>query len=165
MKIITASEEHIPVIRQIARNTWNDAYSSILTEEQSEYMLDWMYSNDSLKDQIKNKNHVFLLVKGSYDEYVGFASYELNYQDKPITKIHKIYILPEYQHQGVGNALVSRIAEIAESNSNKALQLNVNKHNKALEFYKSLGFDVIASECIDIGKGFIMDDYILEKKL
>ena len=47
----------------------------------------------------------------------------------------------------------------------RSLLLNVNRHNKAISFYKKYGFDIIAEEDIDIGNGYYMNDYVMEKKL
>ena len=164
MKIVIAEKKHLPVIRQIAYDTWFVTYSEIQTQEQLEYMLDWMYSLDSLEDQIKNKGHYFLLVELD-GEYIGYASYELNYQDEPKTKIHKLYVLPHHHKKGVGQLLIEKIAEIAKKELNIAILLDVNKQNKAVAFYKRIGFEIVGEKCTDIGRGFEMDDYILEKTL
>jgi ribosomal protein S18 acetylase RimI-like enzyme len=47
----------------------------------------------------------------------------------------------------------------------KALQLQVNRFNKAKEFYEKLGFTVIKTADFDIGNGYFMNDYVMEKKL
>ena len=46
-----------------------------------------------------------------------------------------------------------------------ALQLQVNRNNKAKNFYEKLGFVVIDFQEFDIGHGHVMDDYVMEKKL
>jgi hypothetical protein len=43
--------------------------------------------------------------------------------------------------------------------------LNVNKYNSAQDFYKKLGFCIDYEEVIDIGNGYVMDDYVMEKEL
>ena len=44
------------------------------------------------------------------------------------------------------------------------LNLNVNRHNPAFNFYKSAGFAVVQEEDIPIGPYF-MNDYVLQKPL
>ncbi len=95
--------------------------------------------------------------------YLGFLSYELNYKGVPKTKIHKIYLLPASQGKGVGKQLIEAVTDRAKAEHNDTLSLNVNRHNKAIRFYERLGFTHVASETIDIGNGFIMDDYVMEK--
>ena len=46
------------------------------------------------------------------------------------------------------------------------VRLNVNKHNtRAIAAYERNGFARVESVKIDIGGGFFMDDYIMEKTL
>lgn len=164
INIIEASGKDIPTIQKIARATWHNTYSEILSSEQSEYMLNMMYSTDALKEQIEKKSHHFLLaIKNG--EYLGYISYELNYENSNKTKIHKLYILPQNHGTGLGKTLIDHVEEIAISNKNKAILLDMNKQNKAIKFYNKIGFEIVDKKCNDIGNGYVMDDYIFEKKI
>ena len=46
-----------------------------------------------------------------------------------------------------------------------ALQLNVNRINKARFFYERLGFSVTREEDTDIGHDYFMNDFVMEKPL
>jgi ribosomal protein S18 acetylase RimI-like enzyme len=46
-----------------------------------------------------------------------------------------------------------------------SLLLNVNRNNPTKGFYEKLGFTVIKEEDIDIGNGYFMNDYVMEKKV
>ncbi|HET7819697.1 MAG TPA: GNAT family N-acetyltransferase [Bacteroidia bacterium] len=162
--VVKASEKDISVISEIARQTWPDTFKNILTLKQIEYMLDMMYSEDSLTKQIRDKNHVFYLAKDE-SKFIGYVSYELNHPTSYKTKIHKIYILPSVQGKGVGKLLMNKVADIALQNNTTILSLNVNRDNKAINFYEKFGFTKIGREDIDIGNGFFMEDFIMEKKL
>ncbi len=164
LKINVASETDLSEIKRIAYETWPLTFGEILSPQQIEYMLEWMYSLPSLTEQIQEKGHVFILIKEE-GESLGYVSYELNYKGIAKTKIHKIYLLPASQGKGVGAALIRRVAEIATENQNTALILNVNRFNKAIGFYEKMGFAIVGSEDIDIGDGFLMQDYIMEKPL
>lgn len=164
MEILNANEKHIPVINEIARKTWNITYSEILTADQIEYMLDWMYSPMSLKDQMNNQEHHFLLIKEN-EIYLGFVSFEINYLNTGKTKIHKLYVLPQQHKKGIGAKLVEEVVKRAIAHENHAIQLNMNKNNEAIHFYNKMGFKIAEEGCFDIGNGFFMDDYILEKDL
>lgn len=163
-EIIEANEYHLPQIQHIAREAWEKAYTEILTREQIEYMFDWMYSIPSMLEQMKVKGHGFLIARNG-EQYTGFVSFEENYKNTFRTKIHKLYVLPDTQGSGVGKALVDAVAEIAKASGDTQLTLNVNRFNKAQGFYKRIGFDIIAEEDIDIGHGYLMEDYIMEKTL
>jgi GNAT superfamily N-acetyltransferase len=164
LEIVAADDTHFPIIQEIARLTWPDTFNPILSNEQINYMLDWMYSLPSLKSQVNDEGHIFLLAK-SGDDYLGFASYETNYQDTPRTKLHKIYILPQAQGKGVGKALIMASVVKALQHRNRTLLLNVNRGNKAVNFYQKMGFVIIAEENIPIGNDYWMEDYVMEKKL
>jgi ribosomal protein S18 acetylase RimI-like enzyme len=70
-------------------------------------------------------------------------------------------VLPTTQGKGVGKHLLELTSEIALEAKNTTLTLNVNRYNKAIEFYKKIGFEIIGQENIDVGQGFLMEDYIL----
>ena len=52
--------------------------------------------------------------------------------------------------------------EKAIENHQKAIFLNVNKYNKARFFYEKLGFTIVKDEVIEIGNGYVMDDFVME---
>lgn len=164
LTIKTATEADFPTIRQIAYDTWPQTFGQILSEQQIAYMLDLMYGLPSLQAQVQQQGHVFLLASEA-ENPLGYISYELNYQGKAATKIHKIYILPQAQGKGVGKALIDAAAAVGLANQNEAILLNVNKYNKAVQFYERIGFEVIGQEDIDIGEGFLMEDFIMKKPI
>jgi diamine N-acetyltransferase len=163
MKIVVATKEHLPILHQLSHSIWPVAYKDVISEGQIDYMLNMMYSLESLEEQLQN-NKVFILAEDDY-EFVGFASYELNFDGFQKTKIHKLYVLPQTQGKGVGKQLVDYITDIASKNKNEFLQLAVNKNNKAKDFYVKIGFQIAHEAVFDIGNGYVMDDYIMEKKL
>ena len=123
-----------------------------------------MYSVASLQKQANEKGHRFILATEN-EIPVGFASYEFNYNKKPKTKIHKIYILPNQQGKGIGKILIDFIINKAKERHQKGLILNVNKNNIAIRFYERIGFEISLEEVIDIGNGYVMDDYVMEKSI
>lgn len=163
MNIIVASKNQLAVVKELAHKIWPSAYEKILSTEQLNYMLELIYNIDSLEKQLKN-DHVFLLVEDD-NGFIGFASYELNCNNSNKTKLHKIYVLPEIQGRGIGRFLIDYILKKVEEAQNTALFLNVNKFNKAKDFYEKYGFQIINEEVIDIGNNYIMDDYVMEKSL
>jgi ribosomal protein S18 acetylase RimI-like enzyme len=175
--IRNAGTDDIPIIREIAYKAWPVAFREILVPQQIDYMLEMMYSISSLTEQINIKGHMFLLsflynlpilnkVSGQRErKYIGYSSYELNIAGTGKTKIHKIYILPKYQGSGSGKVIIKEIEKISICNNCGVLTLNVNRNNRAVGFYKNLGFKIVGEENIDIGNGFFMEDYVMEKVL
>jgi len=162
--ISKATIKDIPIIQEIAYKTWPVAYGQILSNEQLVYMLEMMYSDETLNKNMTNKGHIFLLAKeGSIT--LGFASCEHRYLDKNTTRLHKLYLLPEAQGKGIGKLLLDGVIFLAKENHSDIISLNVNKFNKAFGFYKKMGFEIVAEEDLEIGNGYLMEDYKMELKI
>lgn len=160
MKLVKANSEHIPVIIDLTKKIWPVAYGEILSKAQLDYMINKFYNETALRELIQ-KGHVFYLAQDDNNNYVGFVSYEINSEPNK-TKIHKIYVLPETQGTGLGRQFFELVKEKAIENNQKAIFLNVNKYNNAIHFYNKLGFTKVKDEVIDIGNGYVMDDYVME---
>jgi ribosomal protein S18 acetylase RimI-like enzyme len=164
LKVIKATPKNIPEIQEIANKSWAETYKNILSKEQIDYMLTTMYATDVLKAQMENVNYNFYICINS-DISIGFIAFELNYNNLPKTKIHKLYILPDFQGKGIGKILLDKSIKYALQNCNTTLVLNVNKQNSAKYFYEKMGFTVSYQEVINIGNGYVMDDFVLEKNI
>lgn len=163
MEIRKASQQDYTTIFNIASITWDVAYKSILSEAQLEYMMDMMYSPAAFTDQVSIKGHHFIIASVEGKE-MGFASYELNYR-YGTTKLHKLYVLPQAQGTGMGRALITAVENAAKTNGNDRVSLNVNRFNKAIHFYESNGYANMGEEDVQIGNGYVMEDYVMEKLL
>lgn len=165
--MITISEaglNDIKTIQKITNITWPITYGEILSKEQLDYMLDLFYSDEALTKQIQNKEQLFYLISDS-EATIGFIGIEHNYKNEPATKIHKIYLLPETQGKGIGKKVIDEIGKLALDNKSTALILNVNRFNTALGFYKKIGFEIKEEVDIEIGNGYLMEDYVMAKRL
>lgn len=165
--MITISEATISDIKQIqniVHITWPITYGQILSKEQLDYMLDLFYSDEALTLQYNKKEQLFYMIYEGHTN-LGFIGIEHNYSGKTATKIHKIYLLPETQGKGIGKKVIDEIAKFALDNNSKTLVLNVNRFNTALGFYKKIGFEVKEEVDIEIGNGYLMEDYVMEKQL
>jgi ribosomal protein S18 acetylase RimI-like enzyme len=160
ISICTNTDDNFTAIRAIADEVWPIAYGPILSQAQLDYMMDMMYSVESLQQQAASNKTFILAIDDGIP--VGFASYEFNYNGTSKTKINKIYILSNQQGKGTGRILIDYITKQALRNNQQGLLLNVNKNNVAQHFYKKLGFAISSEEIIDIGNGYVMDDYVME---
>ena len=158
MTIREALPEDVSLIHDLAWQIWPSAYGHILTQEQIDYMLEMMYSASSLQKQMDDGALFIFLVEN--DQYVGYASYQQT--DPGVFKLHKIYVLPSEQGKGAGRFMIDYVISKVKEQGGNRLQLQVNRGNKARYFYEKLGFQVIGSFDFDIGKGFVMDDYVME---
>jgi len=156
-----ATAEDIPLLRELCFKVWPQTYASIVSQEQIDYMLEKMYSPASLQEQMEAGSQFIFVYEG--DSPVGFASY---FEKAPsIFKLDKIYILISQQGKGTGRFVIDHIIDEIKKKGGTALQLQVNRHNKAKNFYEKLGFVVIEEKDFDIGNGHFMNDYVMEKKL
>ncbi len=156
--IYTATLSDIPEIQAIAARVWPVAYKDVSTPGQISYMLDLMYSSEALKKQMLDQCCEFILYKPN-EHSVGFASYGKN--EKGIWRLHKLYVDVDLHGKGIGKILLEEVKKRVAEKGGSELELNVNKRNKAKDFYYSQGFTLRREEVIDIGEGYVMDDYVL----
>jgi diamine N-acetyltransferase len=155
-----ATTENIDLIREIAEKTWFVTYREILSREQLDYMFDMMYSAESIKQQMTILNHTFFIA-WLQNKPLGYVSVEK--QQENLFHLHKLYVLPESQGKGVGEILIKKAFAFAKDHSKSkecALELNMNRNNKALDFYKRMGMHICDEGDFDIGNGYFMNDYI-----
>lgn len=165
IEIRQANANDISDIQAVANEAWPQAFAQILVPQQIVYMMEMMYSRDALWEQMVVNGHMFYI---AYEDEtpIGFISIEHNCNNTGKTKIHKAYIIPQCQRIGIGKVMFDKAIEQAKGANSSDLFLNVNKYNeKAIAFYNKNGFEIVKEEVIDIGNGFVMDDYVFEKKL
>lgn len=162
MEIKKVDTESIPIIQTLANITWAVAYKEIISNEQKEFMLYQMYSTESLQSQIQQQNHQFVIAYLDKNPS-GFSSYSIKPStNDSIGKLHKLYVDPSQQGQGIGKSILQFILKDISKKGANYLELNVNRQNKAVRFYQKLGFTIIAEEDIPIGNGFFMNDYVMQ---
>ncbi|MHA8060656.1 GNAT family N-acetyltransferase [Aquirufa beregesia] len=161
MQIRKAEINDIPTIQAIAEQAWRPTYGTILSEEQCVYMLDMMYRRDVLEKQFHGNVHFFMLE--SEEGAIGFAAYEA--MDSQHGKLHKIYLRPLHKSRGAGTFLLEYVAKFAKENGQKAIFLNVNRLNSAVQFYLKNGFQIDQELDLHVGNGYYMNDYIMKKEL
>ena len=151
----------IPVVVSLADRIWPATYRDILSTEQIAYMMQLFYLPASLRSQMEDKGHQFIIA--SYEnEAIAFASYSPT-TDSGICKVHKLYVDLKMQGRGVGRRIINYIISELNAKESYAIELNVNRNNKARFFYEKLGFRIVLEEDIDIGNGYLMNDYVMRK--
>ena len=155
-----AGLDDIPLIRRMADVAFRHTYRPLLTPEQIDYMMDWMYSEESLRRQMTEEQNTFLLLEGK-----GYASIRPDGSADGISRFHleKLYVLPQYQGQGIGRDLINAAVAHAQrlAGGDVLVELNVNRHNPAVDFYKKMGFVIDRDVDNPIGGGHFMNDHIM----
>jgi ribosomal protein S18 acetylase RimI-like enzyme len=156
-----AIQKDIPLIRELTYKVWPQTYVSMLSKEQIDYMLTLMYSQESLEKQMKEGSQFFIV--SDNDEPVGFAS--IKQTDSSSFKLDKIYILQSQQGKGTGRCVLDHIIREIQKKGATTFWLQVKRDNPARSFYEKNGFVVTREADFDIGNGYFMRDFIMEKNI
>jgi diamine N-acetyltransferase len=153
-------------LREISREIWYSHYSSILSQEQIEYMLTKMYGTGVIENEICHQDIFYDQVLHN-SELVGYLSYGSEIMDNlNCLKLHKCYLLTSLHGFGYGQKMLFYVYQKAKEMKFKQIVLNVNKRNeKGIKAYTRFGFRIIDSQIKDFGSGFILDDYIMGYEL
>ncbi len=151
-----STDEELKELARLAHRIWNDHYIPIIGQRQVDYMLEKIYSIDSLKDQIYNKNNIFICAYFR-SELVSFLSYSKTNEEDYF--IHKLYVNTKLHRKGIGRTLFRNLTGRINF---KKIRLTVNRQNyTAVNFYFRLGFTIENITDIDIGGGYYMNDFIM----
>lgn len=155
-----ATTADIPVINKLAWEIFPETYKNILTKEQTEYMMEWMYSPENLHKQMEEEGHIYYI---AYEECEPAGYVSIQQEGEHIFHLQKIYVLPYFQKYGLGKLLfrkaMSAIKELHPAPCR--MELNVNRNNPALGFYEHMGMKKVREGDFPIGNGFYMNDYIM----
>ena len=149
-------------IAALAREIWLAHYTGIIGIEQIEYMLRQRYEPALIRAELQRDGLWWdkLLLGGGI---VGFSSCFLTGEPGEM-KLDKLYVRQDCQRRGYGGRLIGRAVAVAREEGCSRLVLAVNRNNSsAIAAYGKHGFSIRDTVVKDIGGGFVMDDYIMEK--
>ena len=162
LKIVPATAADLPAIAALAEVVWRAHYPGIITAAQIDYMLARMYDLGHLREELAGGICFDQALRDG--QLLAFSSYG------PVApaemKLHKLYVHPDWQRCGLGSRLLGHLEPQVRARGFRTLILAVNKANrKAIAAYQKNGFTVREAVTSDIGGGFVMDDFVMEKKL
>ncbi|WP_294629409.1 GNAT family N-acetyltransferase [uncultured Bacteroides sp.] len=148
------------LINRMAKEVFPATYKEIISSEQLDYMMDWMYAPRNILKQMEEEGHIYFIAYKD-NEVCGYVS--VQQQEKDVFHLQKIYVLPRFQGAHCGTFLFREaIRYIKEVHPEPCLmELNVNRHNKALLFYEHMGMRKLREGDFPIGNGYYMNDYIM----
>jgi len=145
-------------VSTIANIVWREYYSSIFSKEYLDYIIDLFQSESAIKEQMDN-GYIYTFIKVG-EEKVGYYALKMNGDD---LRIYKFYIRKEYRGKGIGSKAFNEMVSFAKSQNMRTISLNVYKGNfSAIQMYSSKGFKMKCKESTSIGKGYILDDFVME---
>ena len=158
---LAKSEQQLRQIESLAETIWREHYTPIIGRDQVNYMLYKYQSVSSMHAQIKEGYEYYLVHKN--ETPVGYFS--IQKRDNAMF-LSKLYVLKSHRGEGIGKASMDYIKEQAKALRCTKITLTVNRNNKdTILAYSALGFKNVGEQIADIGDGYVMDDYILDKVL
>lgn len=154
------SVAEIPILRELAIKIFSETYKNLLSEQQIEYMLEMMYSEATLKNNFEEDCHFFLLK--FENENIGYGAISI---ENEIVTIHKIYVDGRFQGKGFGKEFILFLEKQGSEMKGKTIQLYVKRDNPAKVFYEKMGYFSIKEVDKNIGNGYWMNDFLMEKAI
>ena len=151
-------------LAELARYIWQQHYPAIISQAQIDYMLQQRYQTTALQAELDTPWH---WLDGLWlgENMLGFANYFCTEQPAEM-KLDKLYLHPDWHGRGLGSLMLEYVTARARQQGCETLTLAVNKNNTtAIKAYHSNGFEVAREVVVDIGNGFVMDDFIMSKVL
>lgn len=151
----------IAEVEALAKTIWREHYSPIIGAEQVDYMLEQMQSRAAITRQIEHEGYHYFLLTDMDGQRIGYIGVE----PKPAELfLSKLYIAAAQRGRGFGRRAVEFVESQAQDKGLSKVALIVNKRNTgSIAAYKKLGFVITGSVITDVGEGFFMDDYRMEK--
>ena len=155
------SEQQIADVAYLAREIWQEHYLPIVGQEQIDYMLEKFQGERAIAKQLTDGYEYYLV---TYNECsVGYMAVIPNVSNTSLM-ISKIYVRKSNRGCGLGKQMLKFVEEVCRQRSIKKIWLTVNKNNKhSIEWYSKMGFTNTGPIVQDIGGGFVMDDFRMEK--
>ena len=154
---ITATD--IPLLVDLAKESWTEHYTAIIGEAQVIYMLNKFNSANAIAAQIQDESYHYYFIELN-DKPVGY--FVVQVKDGELF-LSKFYVAANQRGNGVGKQTLQFIITLAKQFQLKKIALTVNRHNSnSIAAYYKLGFIKTGEVCIDIGNSFVMDDFMME---
>lgn len=158
--------EQLATIAALAHEIWYEFYVPLIGRAQVDYMVEKFQNASAMQSQIEQGYEYFLVQQqdatGSARD-VGYCA--VQEQADGALFLSKFYLHKSARGAGTGRKCMEFIEELARRRGLSLLWLTVNKGNPSVQAYQRLGFRIAADLVMDIGGGFVMDDYRMEKPL
>jgi GNAT superfamily N-acetyltransferase len=147
-------------VARMAHEVWNEYYVSLIGQAQVDYMVAKFQSAVAMQAQVDSGYEYFHIRQSGVN--VGYAAIRHDAADARIF-ISKLYLLAAHRKTGAGRQTLEFIERMARERGATHQWLTVNKGNASVQAYERLGFRIVEAMVMDIGGGYVMDDYKMEK--
>ena len=161
LEIRKATSSDLFVIEELAKMIWREHYTPIIGPNQVEYMLANFQSVAVMQEQIDNGYNYYLMIYRG--EPVGYLAIR---KDADAVFLSKIYVLKDYRGKGIAGTTMDFVVSESKKAGLGLIRLTVNKNNTgSIHAYEKMGFQNMGSVVTEIGEGYVMDDFVMEKKI
>ena len=162
--LVPLTEADFEPLAQLAEEIWRAHYGPLIGLPQVEYMLKGRYTPERLRTYLNAPDRWLRLLRLD-GETLGYCSYALTATPGEL-KLEQLYLLEAFKGRGLGGLMLRHVEAEARARGCGTLMLTVNKGNAgSIAVYQKSGFTVREEAVFDIGNGFVMDDYVMEKRL
>ncbi|MDT8391299.1 MAG: GNAT family N-acetyltransferase [Lentisphaeria bacterium] len=155
------SKDEIAAVAALAHEIWNQHFTPIIGEAQVSYMLDKFQSAVAITRQIADGAEYYQITCGKHA--AGYFCL-VPEADAGTLLISKLYVRRADRGRGLGRQALTFVQRRARELGLSKLRLTVNRHNaRSIDWYRHVGFKITGTQKKDIGDGFVMDDFLMEK--
>ncbi len=155
-----STESDIHAVAALANEIWREHYEPIIGLAQVEYMLEKFQSAAAIAAQIAEEGFCYYLIRAEGQGDIGYLGFQC---EGAVMFLSKLYVKKSARGQGVGARAVGFLRGLAGAQGMQKIRLTVNKGNAlAIAAYERAGFTRTGEVVIDIGGGYVMDDFVFE---
>ncbi|MEK5237438.1 GNAT family N-acetyltransferase [Paenibacillus sp. FSL L8-0470] len=139
------SREDLQILQQISVETFNDTFKHQNSPENMKTYLEKAFTYKQLEKELSNVFSEFFFIFFN-EELAGYLKVNINDSQSEKAgdeslEIERIYIRNNFQRKGLGKYLIDKAMEVAVIQNKKMIWLGVwEKNEKAIDFYKKIGF-------------------------
>ena len=164
-RIRRIGREELSTVIALGREIWNQHYPGIISQAQIDYMLSVWYQQDAMEREMQQRGAVYALIEVADQGAVGYIGFEQEAGSR-VLFLSKLYLKQQTRGMGLGRLALDWVMQQASDRDCDGVRLRVNRQNAvAIRSYLRAGFQFLEDLCTDIGSGFVMDDYVMEKPL
>ena len=160
--ISVTTSSQVEDVALMARIVWNEYYVQLIGQAQVDYMVAKFQTAEAMQSQIDSGYEYFQVRQRG--ENVGYSAIRHDPADARVF-ISKLYVLAPHRKSGAGRQCLQLIERMARERGATHLWLTVNKGNPSVRAYERLGFSIVEALVMDIGGGYVMDDFRMEKEV
>lgn len=156
------SQDQIESLAAMADDIWHEYFPVILSGGQIDYMVQTFQSAQAIAEQMARQGYLYYFLELDGTD-IGYTSIR---EDHGSLFLSKLYLRKEYRGQGYAGEAFRFFEELCREMNLSSIWLTVNRHNvDTIHVYERKGFQTVRTQVTDIGSGFVMDDFVMEKRL